>query len=191
MLLGVALAFAQEPTTSRVYCELVGSPDVFTSKMSVFIDFGQKHSYWVSKWGQQLVDENGKDCKFNSMVDAMNFMGKYGWKFVQAYAVGDKNSGYVQYWLLYKDIIEDDEIFEGFMTKEQYKKHSAELRSSGVIANYTITYLESKDGGHEWDFLKEEYIKDVTADELTAKMNEWKAKSSGSHLYDCKAKKEK
>ena len=55
------------------------------------------------------------------MVDAMNFMGKNGWKFIQAYTIGDSKSGYVYRWLLYKDIKDESEILEGFMTKEQYK----------------------------------------------------------------------
>lgn len=34
-----------------------------------------------------MVDETGKNIVFNSMVDAMNFMGKLGWEFEQAYVV--------------------------------------------------------------------------------------------------------
>ena len=68
----------------------------------------------------QLVDSNGKKIVFNSMVDGMNYMGKFGWKFAQAYAITIGQSN-VYHWLLYKDIVEDSEIVEGFMTKDQYK----------------------------------------------------------------------
>ncbi|MDE5649533.1 MAG: hypothetical protein K2I35_00740 [Duncaniella sp.] len=114
-------AFAQTQDENRVYCELVGSSGLFSSKVKVTIDFGQETSFWKGSKDQQLVDADGNDIKFNSMVDAMNFMGKNGWKFVQAYTIGDGKNGYVYRWLLYKDVKDDSEVLEGFMTKEQFK----------------------------------------------------------------------
>lgn len=58
------------------------------------------------------------------MVDAMNFMGKLGWKFVQAYAVTIGNNN-VYHWLLYKDINNENEMFEGFKTKEQFNSNNS------------------------------------------------------------------
>lgn len=113
--------FAQSENENRVYCELVGSSGMFSSKVKVTVDFGQETSFWKGDKDQQLVDSEGKDIKFNSMVDAMNFMGKNGWKFIQAYTIGDGKNGYVYRWLLYKDVKNESEILEGFMTKEQYK----------------------------------------------------------------------
>ena len=121
LLLAMVGAFAQSQDENRVYCELVGSPGLFSSKVKVTIDFGQETSYWKGSKDQQLVDADGNDIKFNSMVDAMNFMGKNGWKFVQAYTIGDGKNGYVYRWLLYKDVKDDSEVLEGFMTKEQFK----------------------------------------------------------------------
>lgn len=121
MSMCMMVGFAQTEDESRVYCELVGSSGMFSSKVKVTVDFGQETSFWKGDKDQQLVDAEGKDIKFNSMVDAMNFMGKNGWKFVQAYTIGDGKNGYVYRWLLYKDVKDDAEILEGFMTKEQYK----------------------------------------------------------------------
>ncbi len=121
LLLAMVGAFAQSQDENRVYCELVGSPGLFSSKVKVTIDFGQETSFWKGSKDQQLVDADGNDIKFNSMVDAMNFMGKNGWKFVQAYTIGDGENGYVYRWLLYKDVKDDSEVLEGFMTKEQFK----------------------------------------------------------------------
>lgn len=59
------------------------------------------------------------------MVDAMNYMGNFGWKFVQAYAITIGQSN-VYHWLLYKDIVEESEKVEGFMTKEQFKALQSE-----------------------------------------------------------------
>lgn len=70
-----------------------------------------------------MVDSNGKKIVFNSMVDGMNYMGKFGWKFAQAYAMTTGTTGqhFLYHWLLYKDIVEESEIVEGLMTMDQYK----------------------------------------------------------------------
>jgi hypothetical protein len=124
MSLSVFVSFAQDNQPQRVYCELLGSSGMFSSKCKVTIDFGQNTSFWKGTKDQQLVDEHGKDIKFNSMVDAMNFMGKLGWKFVQAYAVTIGNNN-VYHWLLYKDINNENEMFEGFKTKEQFNSNNS------------------------------------------------------------------
>lgn len=47
------------------------------------------------------IEQKVKNKSFNSMVDGMNYMGKDGWEFVQAYVVtlGNQN---VYHWLLKK-----------------------------------------------------------------------------------------
>lgn len=122
LLMCMAIAIAQEANETRAYCELLGTSKMFSNKVKVTVDFGQATSFWKGNKDQQLVDENGKDIQFNSMIDAMNYMGRYGWKFIQAYAIGDARSGYVYHWLLYKDVKDEMEVFDGFMTKEQYKE---------------------------------------------------------------------
>lgn len=122
--LSVFVSFAQDNQPQRVYCELLGNSGMFSSKCKVTVDFGQNTSFWKGTKDQQLVDENGKDIKFNSMVDAMNFMGKLGWKFVQAYAITIGNNN-VYHWLLYKDINNENEMFEGFKTKEQFNSSNS------------------------------------------------------------------
>lgn len=114
--------------THRVYCELLGQGRFMSNKVTVSVDFGQYTSFWKSYSNQFLVDENGKKIKFNSMVDAMNYMGRLGWEFEQAYVVtvGQQN---VYHWLLSKKISDDEEINAGFTTIEQYKK--AEEQSEG------------------------------------------------------------
>ncbi len=106
----------------RVYCELVGTGNLLGTKVKVSVDFGQKVT-WLSD--QQLVGEDGKKIKFNSMVDAMNYMGRFKWKFIQAYAITHGNSN-VYHFLLYKDIVNDSEITEGFRTKDQYDNENVE-----------------------------------------------------------------
>ena len=108
-----------------VYCEIVGAEKLLSSKVNVSIDFGQKSKF---AGNQYLVDAEGHALEFNSMVDAMNFMAKFGWHFTQAYAVSSGNN-HVYHWLLEKKVNDESEIGDGFMTKEQYKSiHSKEVK---------------------------------------------------------------
>ncbi len=105
----------------KVYCELLGQGKIFSTKVNVSIDFGQATSIWRQELDHYLVDENGEKIKFNSMVDAMNYMGRLGWEFEQAYVV-TTNQQNVYHWLLSKEVSSDEEIMEGFTTKKQYKE---------------------------------------------------------------------
>jgi hypothetical protein len=95
----------EEPTLIEqkqyVYCELLGKGKLLSSKVTVDIDFGQPVSFWAPD--RRYKDENGKAVAFNSMVDAMNFMGSLGWEFVQAYVVTESNQN-VYHWLLKMEI---------------------------------------------------------------------------------------
>ncbi|MGL4364461.1 MAG: hypothetical protein ACRCSB_04585 [Bacteroidales bacterium] len=95
------------------YCELLGTGKLFSKKVNVQADFGQQTSFW--KGTDYLKDSEGRKLTFNSMVDAMNFMGTEGWEFVQAYVVtvGSQN---VYHWLLKKEISEEqnNELKDGF-----------------------------------------------------------------------------
>ena len=86
-----------------VYCEIMGREKFLSSKVTVDIDFGQSVSFWAPD--RRYKDENGKAVTFNSMVDAMNFMGSLGWEFVQAYVVTTNNQN-VYHWLLKMEIKE-------------------------------------------------------------------------------------
>lgn len=82
-----------------VYCELVGSQKLLSTKVNVSVDYGQERSFFQDM--RMKDEETGKAQSFNSMVDALNYMGNFGWEFVQAYIVttGQIN---VYHWLLKK-----------------------------------------------------------------------------------------
>lgn len=110
-----SVASAEEPT-QRVYAELLGTGTNFLNlnkNVKVSVDLGQFQS---ATKAYTLLDENGKDIKFNSMVAAMNCMGERGWKFVQAYVVTGSNQN-VFHWLLYKDVTDPAQIKEGLNVK--------------------------------------------------------------------------
>ena len=119
MLMLSNFAYSQKNEMHRVYCELLGSSKFLSTKVTVSIDFGRDGNMWESK----LVDEKGKAMTFNSMVDAMNYMGRLGWKFEQAYVVtvGQQN---VYHWLLSKEILENEAIKDGFETRSGYNETS-------------------------------------------------------------------
>lgn len=85
--------------TKFVYCELLGTQKFLSTKVTIAVDFGEAKNVWKDN---RLKDEvTGKVQVFNSMVDALNYMGEDGWEFVQAYVVtiGQQN---VYHWLLKK-----------------------------------------------------------------------------------------
>lgn len=100
-----------------VYAEILGMERFLSKKVSITIDYGQIESIWQDA---RLRTEDGKIRVFNSMVDAMNFMGAMGWEFQQAYVitVGNQN---VYHWLLRKEYSQmpddyKDSLKETFVT---------------------------------------------------------------------------
>lgn len=80
------LALKDSIDEKYVYALLMGYGSMLSFKVKIEVDFGQEVDYW--SWNNQKIlrDETGKAIRFNSMVDAMNYMGSLGWEFVQAYA---------------------------------------------------------------------------------------------------------
>ncbi|HEY5591672.1 MAG TPA: hypothetical protein VIK55_11715 [Paludibacter sp.] len=72
-------------STKFTYCELVGTGRLLSNKVTVQIDFGQVTKFFSDN--RYKDPTTGKPVIFNSMIDALNFMGKDGWEFVQAYIV--------------------------------------------------------------------------------------------------------
>lgn len=108
---------SQEQGTKRVYAELVGSATNLLGKnenVKVQLDCGQYQSTWKR---YDLQDENGKEIKFNSMVAAMNYMGDRGWKFVQVYVISLGPNSHIYHWLMYKDILPEQDLMEGLNVK--------------------------------------------------------------------------
>lgn len=123
----VSMLEAQENDSSDeihyFYCEIVGTHKTLSNKVNVNIDFGQLNKLASD---QRLRDDKGEVIKFNSMVDAMNWMGARGWEFVQAYVVTTGNDQNIYHWLLKKSTKkmseeEKEGLFEIFKTKKDFK----------------------------------------------------------------------
>ena len=105
MILGVIPAFCQEiPTDSSTtkfnYCEIVVTSQLMKMKIKIEIDSGQHRNYPPDNLYKD--PSTGKPMVFNSIVDALNFMGKDGWEFVQEYTEGDRQVGVIYHFLLKK-----------------------------------------------------------------------------------------
>jgi hypothetical protein len=96
MFLIAIICFSQTNEKTFIYCELLGHSKLMSTKCTVEIDYGQ---YKFEK----IKNEKGKNQAFNSMVDAMNYMGSLGWEFVQAYVITEGGNQNVYHWLLKKE----------------------------------------------------------------------------------------
>lgn len=85
LLLSTVFLRAQSDTSFvEQYCQVIVTPALLSNKVSIDIDFGKEKSYWRDT---RLKTPEGKTMKFNTVIDAMNFMGREGWIFINAYPV--------------------------------------------------------------------------------------------------------
>lgn len=84
---GIQLNYKNEDSTYNGHYAIVMATSKFLSKkVTITVDYGNRSGY-VER------DENGEIIVFNTVVDALNYMYKKGWSFVDAYAitVGNQN----------------------------------------------------------------------------------------------------
>lgn len=81
------------------YVQIVGTSKFLSTKLTIQIDFGQRTKFFSSGKETIVKDEDGKVMDFNSMIDALNFMSKNGFEFVNAYAISVSNQNVYHYLL--------------------------------------------------------------------------------------------
>ena len=81
------------------YIQIVGTSRMLSNKLTIEIDFGQENKFFSSDKDTKVKDSSGKNMIFNSMIDALNFMTKNGYEFVQAYAINNNNQNVYHYLL--------------------------------------------------------------------------------------------
>ena len=78
---------AQDTTTVEQYCRVIISNRALSTKVNIEIDLGEERRLFADN---RLRDEmSGKLKRFNSIVDALNYMGAQGWSLVNAIQIGD------------------------------------------------------------------------------------------------------
>jgi hypothetical protein len=66
------------------YCQIIAKPRLLSNKVTIDIDYGDEKSFWRDN---RFKTDEGKLKKFNTIIDAMNYMGREGWIFINAYPV--------------------------------------------------------------------------------------------------------
>jgi hypothetical protein len=112
---------AQTEETQETYCMIVGTQKLFSSKCTFTVDYGQETRFIDGATKMKLVDEKGETIKFNSLMDACNYLAERGWTLVDAYAMIDNKQGNC-YHYVFKKIIKKGEKVE-FNTKANTKKN--------------------------------------------------------------------
>jgi hypothetical protein len=93
--------YSQTDSIHYSYCQLVGTSGFLTNKVTVSIDYGQEMKYFSD---QRIKDDAGNPIKFNSMIDALNYMAKNGWEHLQAYAITMGNTNVYHHLLKRKEV---------------------------------------------------------------------------------------
>ena len=105
----------------KYFCEIKGTNKALSAGLKIVFDFGESpvYSIWNGlKSQQKMVDENGKEIDFNSMVDAANYMSEKGWNFQQAYT-SFYEGNVIHHWIFYKEADSQEEAGKGIITKER------------------------------------------------------------------------
>ncbi|MBU3682393.1 MAG: hypothetical protein FGM16_10720 [Flavobacterium sp.] len=72
------------------YANIIYPLGGFTSKAKATIDYGEENTAWFKR-DQVIEDEQGKEVKFKSAIDALNFMSVRGWELVTTYQTNESH----------------------------------------------------------------------------------------------------
>ena len=113
-LIAVLLIFAGvQAQKIEQYCEMTAQPKLFSRKVTIDIDNGEERK-WIAFKDTRIKDELGKVKSFNSVIDAMNFLGRSGWQLVNAFLVTEGSQ--LVYHYIFKKEFDKSEL-----TDEQVK----------------------------------------------------------------------
>lgn len=109
LLIGIFVScqsYAQQDT-SRVeqYCQVTATGRLLSNKVTIDIDYGEQRSIWKDN---RLKDEGGNLKKFNSVIDALNYLGKNGWKLVNAFPESNGTNSLVYHYVFKKEFQKSD-----------------------------------------------------------------------------------
>ncbi len=103
------LCFAQTDTTKtqvkEQYCLLVSTERMLSSKFNVTVDFGEKPQF-LTAGDRELKAKIKNGGRFESLVDALNQMGKQGWTLATSYILPDNSFGNTLHCVLRRKLAE-------------------------------------------------------------------------------------
>ena len=112
MLSLASIAYAQKPRPA--YCEVMAYNFWGVGKVYITIDLGAERN-------GTICDENQKPVKFNSPIDALNYMAKLGWAVKDTYFLSGLKDK-ILHFLLVKEVTDDSQISEGIYVKPKKQK---------------------------------------------------------------------
>ncbi len=90
-----------ENESIEIFCDLISTRKFLGREENVTINYGNRDSLWTSKAMFSLLASDLK--KYNSVIDALNYMGSEGWKEISSYSTSN-NSYIVKHYVLKKEI---------------------------------------------------------------------------------------
>ncbi len=85
----------------EVFCDLVSTKKFLGTTHTISINYGNRDSLWLDQKIQTLTESELK--KYNSIIDALNYMGNEGWTTISSYSTS-YNSYIVEHYILKKEI---------------------------------------------------------------------------------------
>lgn len=123
MLVVSTSIFAQQ--SRPVYCDVMAFNFWGFGKVNITIDLGE------NRYGT-ICDDKGKATKFNTTIDALNYMSKLGWSVKDTYFLSsDIGKQKVLHFLLVKQVTDDSQISEGIYVKPKKKKEPYKPEKNG------------------------------------------------------------
>lgn len=116
---------AQRPAAlpEYLYCEIIAEAEPTFAESAVVFDFGQKTGAWRYNY---LADAEGNAYRFNSGIEALNYMVCRGWEFVAAFTSGKDNR--TKHYLLRISPTLLPEQTQQRMTEEPFRRNDAERK---------------------------------------------------------------
>lgn len=96
LLLSSLSTFAQDTTKVEQYCRLVSNGRLFSNKVNIDVDFGDERKFFSDN--RMRDEETGRLKRFNTVVDALNYLGSQGWVLVNAFPVQEGSNLTYQYY---------------------------------------------------------------------------------------------
>ncbi len=85
----------------EVFCDLISKKKFLGTEETIMINYGNRDSLWIDKKIYTLMSKDLK--KYNSIIDALNYMGSEGWKTINTYS-SSHNSYTIEHYILKKEI---------------------------------------------------------------------------------------
>ena len=98
-------SISQDTAKVEQYCEVVATGRFLSTKVTIEIDYGEEKSIWKDN---RVKEEDGKVKKFNSVIDALNYLGKLGWKLVNAFPVSEASGPKVYHYVFRKEFLKKE-----------------------------------------------------------------------------------